>query len=404
MNKLVWILTAIVGLTFAGCTEEDENYMTWAVDNRSPENISWSSSIDNGIVFFTIDVNGNGGDFLMTCENAKYIDPGIGNLEVYDNGWGEFSVSGSMLICRFPEDNSGREPQSDQITVSATVDGVVRNTVVYVKRTFGQPGDEPETGEVSDNYKFKLVKGALMPFMNDDFGVAAPFDNLAYRITDYYERHQPFGFPEFTQHYDSIVWCADGFPDTVRVYERQDTGNSTEEHFSSQWSTHFFRGGEVKSLLKGYRDGKVVYSTSLTTYLYERDFLCYDWTDGSFAIANPGAHGISCLLDKKYEYSAADTQEMDGTRYARIGVAVKGNLSEEELLAYREEALTKLMADNIGQGDSPAGKTDAFRCLPSEGIEAVKFWENATTRILLIHEFPVEGLRREKYYLHIESK
>ncbi len=261
-----------------------------------------------------------------------------------------------------------------------------------------------KTGEVPDKYKFKLTQGALMPFMNEDFGAPAPFDNITYQITDFYDRHQVLGFPEFTQPYDSIVWCADGFPNTVRVYESQNTATSTEEHFSSQWSTHFFRSGEIKNQLKGYRGGEVIYSTSLTTYLYERDFLCYDWVEGSVVLANPTTSGIFCLLDKRYEYQAAHTQETNGTRYADIYVWNKDGLSDEKLYSYQQEALIKLMADNIGQAQNATGKTGLFKCLPSEDVEALKFWENKTTRLLLLHKLPDEEYGLEKYYLHFEAK
>ncbi|MCM1484319.1 MAG: hypothetical protein NC043_08270, partial [Muribaculaceae bacterium] len=149
---------------------------------------------------------------------------------------------------------------------------------------------------------------------------------------------------------------------------------STEEHFSSQWSTHFFKSGEIKNRLKGYRDGEVVYSTLLTTYLYERDFLCYDWVEGSFAIAKPSNQGIYCLLDKRYEYTALDAQMMNDVRYGHIGVGSIYGLSEAERYSHMQEALIKLMADNVGPAQSAAGKTDSFKCLPSEGVEALKFW------------------------------
>ncbi len=260
-----------------------------------------------------------------------------------------------------------------------------------------------KAGEPSDNYKFKLVDAGVMPFMNDDFAVPAPFDNISYKITDNYDRFQAIGFPEFTQCYDSIVWCADGLPNTVRIYERQSTAGSTEEHFTAQWSTHFFKSGEIKNHLKGYRNGKVIYSTSLTTNLYERDFLCYDWIEGSIVLQNPSNTRIFCLLDSRFEYQAVGTREMNGTRYASINVWNKTGLPEAEFLLIAQEALTKLMADNIGQAQSVSEKVGAFKCLPSEGVEAIKFWENKTTRVLLLHRLPDEN-GFEKYYLHFEAK
>ncbi len=95
--------------------------------------------------------------------------------------------------------------------------------------------------------------------------------------------------------------------------------------------------------------------------------------------------------------------ETDGTRYAQISARLIKVSSNEESLAYQQEALTKLMTDNIGQAQT-AGKTESFKCLPTEGIEAIKFWENKTTRILLLHKIPDEDYGREKYYLHFEAK
>ncbi len=398
MNKLFKIFLAVASLIITSCNEEEETYMVWKVDNLSPDHITCDSENHNGVAYFTITVDGNGGDLVMICENARELDSSFSYLGVYDKGWGTFSIQGTKLICHFPVDNSGKQSELEHFTVSASIGGQMCNTSIRIVRTFGEPSTNPGTEELPDKYKFKLVKGALIPFMNDDFGAPAPFDNISYRITDYYERYQVFGFPEFTHHYDSIVWCADGFPNTVRVYERQNGATSTEEHFSSQFSTYFFKSGEIKNQLKGYRDGKVVYSTTSTTYLYERDFLCYDWIEGSFAIANPSNHGIYCLLDQRYEYTAMDTQIKNGTRYGRIGARNANGLSD------MQESLIKLMTDNIGQPQSATGKTGQFKCIPSEGVEAIKFWENKTTRILLLHQLPVEDSRREKYYLHCESK
>lgn len=375
--------------------------MYWSHDNQSPENIEYAYMLD-AVSQIIIEVNYKGGDITLICNNYDNLLPiGTDGSNTYDCGWGLFTVDGRQVKCHFPEDASGKPEATEQISISAKNGKEVVNTILLVKRTFGE--QEPEPEELPDKYKFKLIKAGLMPFMNDDFTVPAPFDNIIYRITDYYDRYQPIGFPEFTQHYDSIVWCADGFPNTVKVYERQNSSTMNEEHFSSQWSTHFFKSGEIKSRLKGYRDGKVVYSTSLTTYLYERDFLCYDWVEGSFAIANPTNHGIYCLLDEKYEYSALDAQEMNGTRYGYIGVRNPNGLSGDAQYAYMQAALLKLMTVNMGQAQSAAEKLTLFKCLPSDDIEALGFWENPTTRILLLHQLPADAVR-EKYYLHFESK
>lgn len=401
MNKYITSIFAILAFLLTSCdSDQPGDGMSWSHENDAPDNISYEFR-PGDIARINLEVNYKGGDITLICDNYSNLGPiGADGSDTYDCGWGVFTVDGNKVKCHFPEEASGKEPVSDQITIYAEKGDVIVNTILYVERTFGEliPAEY-----VPDKYKFKLSEGALMPFMNEDFGVAAPFDNLSYRITDYYDRYEVF-FPEFIQYYDSIVWCADGFPDTERIYERRNTSTSAEEHFTSQWSTHFFKGGRVKSRLDGYREGKVVYSSALDTDLYERDFICYDWTAGSVVIANPGNEGIYCLLDKRYEYQAGHTQEKEGTRYSHIYVWNKYSLPDEELFPYQQEALKSLMAANIGEMQSADGKTGEFKCLPAEAFEAAGFWENKTTRVLLLHQLPDEDLDREKYYLHFEAK
>lgn len=406
MTKFLIPIFTITALCVSSCSSKFdgmEDWMYWSHDNQSPENIEYAYMLDD-VSQILIEVNYKGGDITLICNNYDNLLPiGTDGFNTYDCGWGLFTVDGRQVRCHFPEDASAKPEATEQITISAQNGKEVVNTILLVKRTFGEQEPEPCPEEWPDKYKFKLIKAGLMPFMNDDFTVPAPFDNIIYRITDYYDSYQPFGFPEYTQHYDSIVWCADGFPNTMRVYERHNSSTSSEEHFNGQWSTHFFKSGEIKTHLKGYRDGKVVYSTSLTSYLYERDFLCYDWVEGSFAIANPSNHGIYCLLNTKYEYTALDPQEMNGRRYGHIGVRDLYGLSGDSQYSYMQEALIKLMADNVGQAQSADGKLTLFKCIPSDGFEAIKYWENKTTRILLLHQLPADDVR-EKYYLHFESK
>ncbi len=60
------------------------------------------------------------------------------------------------------------------------------------------------------------------------------------------------------------------------------------------------------------------------------------------------------------------------------------------------------MRENIGEGKSIKDKIQSFNCVP-EGIEGDLFWENKTTRILLLHELPSDTAL-EEYYLLIEAK
>ena len=65
------------------------------------------------------------------------------------------------------------------------------------------------------------------------------------------------------------------------------------------------------------------------------------------------------------------------------------------------------MEMNTGNGRDAKGKESLFKCLPEkEDIEAELYWENETTRILMLHQTPVDPDEpaEEKYYLHIEPK
>lgn len=88
---------------------------------------------------FSINVEGNGGDLVMTCENAKQLDSSFSHLGVYDNCWATFSIQGTKLICHFPEKISDKQSELEQITVSAFIDGEVRYTNIRIARTFSQP-------------------------------------------------------------------------------------------------------------------------------------------------------------------------------------------------------------------------------------------------------------------------
>lgn len=65
-----------------------------------------------------------------------------------------------------------------------------------------------------------------------------------------------------------------------------------------------------------------------------------------------------------------------------------------------------LMENSIGAGQNGKGKERLFKCLPEKGVVAEKYWENETTRMLMLHQLPddIEGLTEEIYYLHIEPK
>lgn len=91
-----------------------------------------------------------------------------------------------------------------------------------------------------------MIKAGFTPFMNIDSPLPASLDLVTFRITDMNGNYSPLEIPKFTQHYDSIVWSAEGFPHTFRVYDSNVTVDGAEEHIITQWSTHFFKNGKVK--------------------------------------------------------------------------------------------------------------------------------------------------------------
>ena len=139
---------------------------------------------------------------------------------------------------------------------------------------------------------------------------------ITFRITDINGEYSPIDIPEFTHYYDSIVWSADDFPHTFKVAENKVSAESAETHITTQWSSHFFKSGTVKSHLKGYRDGKVEYETSHRITLYDRDFLGLEW--GAINLQKPTNLTAYCLLDRNYEYKLYDIVAKGYNPYSRF--------------------------------------------------------------------------------------
>lgn len=403
-------LFTLIALAFSGCNDEEENgNMVWElVSNSDADMIVVSIDTDDSFsssANIRVHAGYKSGDIELRCVNHTISRLLAGANDSYTNpdmGFAISMVDNNTLRVHFDENASGKPEETDLITVT-NADGkpAVCNTLLWVTRSFGELSTDKPEG-IPDKYRFRLAEAGFMPFMNDDFQVPAPFDNLSFILLDYLDRYSPLGIPEFVEPYDSIVWSAKGMPDTYRIYERNSDENSLEEKFTSRWSTHFFTSGSgLMSYAKGYSEGKVIYSDSLRIYTYERGFLCFDWARGSVALINPYTTGIYCLLDKSREYNVVDVQEINDTRYCEIHVWNHKYLSDDNFLSFSREALIKLMKENIGDGMSAQGKTDVFKCIP-EGIEAELVWENKTTRIALLHELPSDTAL-EGYYLLVEA-
>ena len=101
-----------------------------------------------------------------------------------------------------------------------------------------------------------------------------------------------------------------------KVAENKVSAESAETHITTQWSSHFFKSGTVKSHLKGYRDGKVEYETSHRITLYDRDFLGLEW--GAINLQKPTNLTAYCLLDRNYEYKLYDIVAKGYNPYSRF--------------------------------------------------------------------------------------
>lgn len=394
MKILLTTITVVICLIISGCSSDEPDHeadlFSLAVQLEGEGELAMGIHDCEIIVpgnqqYISIDIIGDYDYFRVTAvPDIGMVTSGDKRIKILlTNNLGETSRAGTLEFTVY----KGKSWNKGTVTVT-------QRALSSIKP------DEPE--EIPDKYRFKLVKAGLTPFMYDDFQVPAPFDNLAFQIRDYLDRFRPMGFPEFVQPYDSIVWSAEDMPNTIRIYERNNGDSSSEEHFTAQWSSHFFTPGSVKSYLKGYSDGKVIYSDSIIIDRYERDFMCFDWTKGSICIANPRNTGVYCLLDKSREYSVVDTREINGTRYSEIHARNHKSLSYDTFLPISRDALIKLMRENIGEGKSAKDKIQSFNCIP-ERVDGELFWENKTTRVLLLHELPSDT-SLEGYYLLVEAK
>lgn len=404
LNLFISIFFASI---LAGCNEEDNENMVWElISNSDIEMIE--VAIDTPADFKTpsniwVNAGYKSGDIVLRCKNHPVSFSLDSQFDCYENKEMGFSISKEddyTLKIHFDMDASGKTEETDQITIcNADKKPIVCNTFIWITRSFGEINPEPQG--MPDKYKFKIAKSGFSPFMHDDFHTPAPFDNLTFEIRDYLDRYYLL-FPEFLEPYDSIVWSAKDMPDSVRVYEQESDEVHSEKHYKPQWSTHFFKGGNIMTYLKGYKDGNVIYSDSLRVDIYERDFLCFDWKNGSVSLLNTGTTGVYCLLDNSREYNVVHTREANGTRYVEIHAWNQHAVPNNEFLSISKDVLRKLMKENIGEGRSAENLTGEFKCIPA-GMNAEEFWENKTTRILLLHELHSD-YHDEAYHLHVESK
>lgn len=404
MDKLFMPLIALVCLLLAACDKDEiiRPPMEWTYEILTPENVKYEGSSVGWAPRYNFKANGGEGDIVMTCTNYDVLNLNSGNSYTYDCGWATVKVDGNRLRIHLPYDCSGAPEASETISVSGSNGSQKAVSTVCLTRTFDSEG-QPEPPR-PDGSGFRLTVAGFRPFMQIDSPLPAPLDLVTFRITDADGKFTPVGFPEFTQHYDSIVWSADGLPNTFRVYESNATEQETEKHLSAQWSSHFFKSGTIKNHLRGYRNGKVEYEASLDLILYERDFMGLEW--GPVVLQKPQNLTAYCRLNTDYEYQLNDITEKDGNPFSRIIPVNHRLIPEAVFLETASMAIRTLMEDNVGLGQSASGKEQLFKCLPEAGVEAVLYWENKTTRMLMLHQLSnsPDELAKEMYYLHVEPK
>lgn len=118
-----------------------------------------------------------------------------------------------------------------------------------------QPTD-PQPGELPEEAEFQIKMVQLTPFMDPDTPLAAPFDHLTFRILNHKGEYSYFSRPDFLDYYDLIEMSSPDMPDTYCVYKTDKDESGENEHFTSQWGSHFYGNKDFRIYLKGYKRRK----------------------------------------------------------------------------------------------------------------------------------------------------
>jgi hypothetical protein len=407
MNRLSVPFMMVVCLLFTACDKDDNlsnESMVWSYELLTPDNVKCRDSSIEETPKYSFEANDKESDIVMTCENFGMLNPISGNSYIYDCGWATLKIEANQLKIHFPAYVSEIPDAHAEVKISANDGNRKVYTIINLMRTFKeeQPNTKPET--LPQEAKFKLIMAKYTPLMHIESSLPAPFDLITFRITDINGQYMSMGSPDFTQYYDSIVWSADNYPHTFKIYESNANAEGAGKEVTTQWGSYFFKSGTVKSHLKGYRHGKVEYETSLNTTLYPRDFLGLDWS--VIVLQNAQNLTVYCRLDKDYEYKVYDIVAKNNAPYSKIVPVNHKLLSYTDFLPTTRKAIKTLMENNVGEGQDAQGKEGLFKCLPEEGVEAELYWENKTSRMLMLHQLPTEAddIASEVYYLHLEPK
>lgn len=392
-------------MLFTACEKDDIVHppIELTYDILTPESVEYIGGDLGWAPGIYLKANGLEGEAVISCKNYPALAFAETSLDYYDCGWAIVRIDANKVTIHFPENISDRPQTSEEIIITGQYGKGKAYAIIGLTRTFEKDG-QSETKPLPESARFKIVNAGFIPFMNIDSPLSAPLDLITFRITDIKGNYTPVELPEFTQYYDSIVWSADDFPHTFRIYDKYVTAGGTEQRFNSQWSSHFFRCGTVTTHIKGYDRGKVKYETSLNVNLYERDFLGLEW--GPIVLQNPQNPTAYCLLDKTFEYQVNDITANGEYPFSKIIPVNHRMLPHSDYMEEAQMAVLKLMETNIGNGQSGEGKERLFKCLPQKNTEAVLYWENRTSRMLMVHQIPgtPDETLQELYYLHIEPK
>ena len=260
--------------------------------------------------------------------------------------------------------------------------------------------DTPESVWLSNGYfpdesRFRLeaLPESEPPFV---------FEKVMFRMTDGEGHWDLLEEAPFLAYYDSIVWSADGFPQSYLVYSKEELSGQLPYMRYSQWPGYFFDKGIVQMYLKGYRGGRVVYADSLRMQFSERDFLCFDWENPE---TNPTQRYVAyCPLDKSAEYVVFAPIEKDGYVYTEIHLLHASGVSDEDYLERSKEVLSGLM--NRHSGSPLVSEAESllaeFHCLP-EDVTPIACWQSESTRVVLVFT-KADERGNPAYYLHIEPR
>lgn len=215
---------------------------------------------------------------------------------------------------------------------------------------------------------------------NESFG--APFTLFTFRITDRDDKYSMTA-PQFCQYYDSIVWCAEGYPDTEVVYRK---GAPYENAFQSQWGSCFFQKESLQTRLDGYKNGKVIYSVAEWVYMAPRDFLNVNWVGSDISLTG-GSFRAYCPLYKNASFRVDHPMQTGEHVYMRVYCSGNSGESEEDYMKRAEKTLTGLMDYHLGA--SKAITTETAREIFYEikdNETPLRLWQTEKTNAVLIRK------------------